>query len=152
MNCVTNWQHYWPTLNRELPRGFLSFGICLIWRPGSRILKQNEGEIRELRIANWFGMRDTENSLGEDGIERKCGWGRWDWKNPLGTLWTTFCKISSLRKRRHLTIPPLVSSVRVETQAVCALRSLSIMGSIQNLIICVKMAWSEHLDCGVNIR
>ena len=26
------------------------------------------------------------------------------------------------------------------------------MGSIQNLIVCVKMAWSEHLDCGVNIR
>ena len=102
-------------------RGFLSFGICLIWRPGSRILKQNEGEIRELRIANWFGMRDTENSLGEDGIERKCGWGRWDWKNPLGTLWTTFCKISSLRKRRHLTIPPLVSSVLGETSAVFTL-------------------------------
>ena len=38
------------------------------------------------------------------------------------------------------------------TQVVCALRSLSIMGGIQNLIICVKMAWSEHLDCGVNIR
>ena len=37
-------------------------------------------------------------------------------------------------------------------QAVCALRSLSIIGGIQNLIICVKMAWSEHLDCGVNIR
>ena len=37
-------------------------------------------------------------------------------------------------------------------QAVCALRSLSIMGGIQNLIICVKMACSEHLDCGVNIR
>ena len=32
---------------------------------------------------------------------------------------------------------------------VCALRSLSIMGGIQNLIICVKMAWREHLDCGV---
>ena len=29
---------------------------------------------------------------------------------------------------------------------------LSIMGGIQNLIIYVKMAWSEHLDCGVNIR
>ena len=39
-----------------------------------------------------------------------------------------------------------------ESQAVCALRSLSIMGGIQNLIICVKMAWSERLDCGVNIR
>ena len=38
-----------------------------------------------------------------------------------------------------------------EEQAVCALRSLSIMGDIQNLIICVKMAWSERLDCGVNI-
>ena len=37
-------------------------------------------------------------------------------------------------------------------QVVCALRSLRIMGRIQNLIICVKMAWSEHLDCGVNIR
>ena len=37
-------------------------------------------------------------------------------------------------------------------QAVCALRSLSIMGGIQNLIICLKLAWSEHLDCGVNIR
>ena len=37
-------------------------------------------------------------------------------------------------------------------QVVCVLRSLSIMGGIQNLIICVKMAWSEHLDCGVNIR
>ena len=28
---------------------------------------------------------------------------------------------------------------------VCALQSLSIMGGIQNLIICVKIAWSEHL-------
>lgn len=35
------------------------------------------------------GLR--ENVGGEDGIEKK----------PLGTLWTTFCKISSLRKRRH---------------------------------------------------
>ena len=34
----------------------------------------------------------------------------------------------------------------------CALRSPSIMGSIQNLIICVKTALSKHLDCGVNIR
>ena len=37
------------------------------------------------------------------------------------------------------------------TQAVCALGSQSIMGDIQNLIICVKMARSEHLagsDCG----
>ena len=34
----------------------------------------------------------------------------------------------------------------------CALRSLSIMGGIQNLIICVKTALSKHLDCGVNIR
>ena len=33
-----------------------------------------------------------------------------------------------------------------------ALRSLSIMGGTQNLMICVKMALSEHLDCGVNIR
>ena len=36
-------------------------------------------------------------------------------------------------------------------QAVCALGSLSIMGGIQNLIICVKMARSERLagsDCG----
>ena len=40
----------------------------------------------------------------------------------------------------------------IPEQAVCALRSLSIMGDIQNLIVCVKMAWSEHLDCGVNIR
>ena len=39
-----------------------------------------------------------------------------------------------------------------KSQAVCALRSLSIMGGIQNLIICVKMARSEHLDRGVNIR
>ena len=39
-----------------------------------------------------------------------------------------------------------------KSQVVCALRSLSIMGGIQNLIICVKMACSEHLDCGVNIR
>ena len=37
-------------------------------------------------------------------------------------------------------------------QALCALRSLSIMGGIQNLIISLKMAWSEHLDRGVNIR
>ena len=37
-------------------------------------------------------------------------------------------------------------------QAVCALRSLSITGGIQNLIICVKKAWSEHRDRGVNIR
>ena len=34
----------------------------------------------------------------------------------------------------------------------CALRSPSIMGSIQNLIICVKTALRKHLDCGVNIR
>ena len=52
----------------------------------------------------------------------------------------------------HLTIG-LISKVSTRTnQAVCALRSLSIMGGIQNLIICVKMAWSEHLDRGVNIR
>ena len=38
------------------------------------------------------------------------------------------------------------------TQVVCALRSQSIMGGIQTLIICVRMAWSEHLDSGVNIR
>ena len=37
-------------------------------------------------------------------------------------------------------------------QVVCALRSLSIIGGIQNLISWVKMVWSEHLDCGVNIR
>ena len=37
------------------------------------------------------------------------------------------------------------------SQAVCALRSLSIMGGIQTLIICVKMACSGHLDRGVNI-
>ena len=33
----------------------------------------------------------------------------------------------------------------------CALGSLSIIGGFQDLIICVKMAWSEHLvgsDCG----
>ena len=37
------------------------------------------------------------------------------------------------------------------TLAVCPLGSQSIMGDIQNLIICVKMARSEHLagsDCG----
>ena len=34
----------------------------------------------------------------------------------------------------------------------CTLQSLSIMGGIQNLIICVKTALSKHLDCGVNIR
>ena len=36
-------------------------------------------------------------------------------------------------------------------QAVCALVSLSIMGGTQYLIICVKLARSEHLagsDCG----
>ena len=89
-------------------RGFLSSAICLIWRPGSRILKQNEGEIRnwELRIDSGCGIPKI---AWDDGIERKFGWGGWDWKNPLGTLWTTFCKISSLRKRRHLTTPPLVS-------------------------------------------
>ena len=101
-------------------RGFLSFGICLIWRPGSRILKQSEGEIRnwELRIDSGCGIPKI---AWDDGIERKFGWGRWDWKNPLGTLWTTFCKISSLRKRRHLTTPPLASSVRGETSAVFTL-------------------------------
>ena len=39
----------------------------------------------------------------------------------------------------------------VPDQAVCALGSQSIMGDIQNLIICVKMARSEYLagsDCG----
>ena len=35
---------------------------------------------------------------------------------------------------------------------VCALQSLSIMGSIQNLFICVKMAFREHLACGVKIH
>ena len=45
-----------------------------------------------------------------------------------------------------------VTTLIVCYQAVCALRSLSIMGGIQNLIICVKMACSEHLDRGVNIR
>ena len=45
-------------------------------------------------------------------------------------------------------IPPFGWDVN---QAVCALVSLSIMGGIQYLIICVKMARSEHLagsDCG----
>lgn len=31
------------------------------------------------------------------------------------------------------------------TQVVHVLRSLSTIGSIQNLIICLKMAWSKHL-------
>ena len=44
------------------------------------------------------------------------------------------------------------SVFKVYAQVGCALRSPSIMGGIQNLIICVKMAWGEHLDCGVNIR
>ena len=43
-------------------------------------------------------------------------------------------------------------SVSGISQEVCPLRSLSIMGGIQNLIICVKMAFSEHLDCWVNIH
>ena len=69
---------------------------------------------------------------------------------------------SWVRRRRLLTRSRLVwlmhqRNVRSQEtfsliQAVCALRSLSIMGRIQNLIICVKMAWSEHLDCGVSIR
>ena len=45
-----------------------------------------------------------------------------------------------------------IRSLGLINQVVCALRSLSIMGGIQNQIICVKMACSEHLDCGVNIR
>lgn len=48
------------SLNRELPRGFLLSGICLTWRLGSGILKQNEGEIR-----------DTENNHWLYGIEKK---------------------------------------------------------------------------------
>ena len=46
----------------------------------------------------------------------------------------------------------LYDIVMLHNQVVCALRSLSIMAGIQNLIICVKMAWSEHLGCGGNIR
>ena len=37
------------------------------------------------------------------------------------------------------------------TKAVCALRSLSIIGDAQNVMICVKMVWSKHLagsECG----
>ena len=38
----------------------------------------------------------------------------------------------------------------MRTQVVCAQGSLSIQEGVQNLIICVKTAWSEHLwnDCG----
>ena len=56
-------------------------------------------------------------------------------------------------RERHCMNQRSLSSMRyLMLQAVCALRSLSIMGGIQNLIICLKMAWSEHHDCGVNIR
>ena len=67
-----------------------------------------------------------------------------------------------MRNLLRVFLPPIIQSKRkltftksvlyVHSQAVCALRSLSITGGIQNLIICVKMAWSEHLDRGVNIR
>ena len=67
-----------------------------------------------------------------------------------------------MRNLLRVFLPPIIQSKRkltftksvlyVHNQAVCALRSLSITGGIQNLIICVKMAWSEHLDRGVNIR
>ena len=56
---------------------------------------------------------------------------------------------------KHLKLQPRQFHLKTysgESQVVCALRSLSIMGGIQNLIICVKMAWSEHLGCGGNIR
>ena len=47
--------------------------------------------------------------------------------------------------------------VVVRGQAVCALGSLSVMGDVQNLIICVNKAWSEDLilagsDCGDEVR
>ena len=52
-------------------------------KAGIQDFKTKWGWDSELRTANWLGMRDTENSLWDDGIERKFGWGRWDWK-PLG--------------------------------------------------------------------
>ena len=64
-------------------------------------------------------------------------------------LCTCYSSIGGLRVHVYTRIHLFLS---VSIQAVCALRSRSIMGGIQNLIICVKMAWSEHLDCGVNIR
>ena len=44
---------------------------------------------------------------------------------------------------KQLNLVPMSSRLTIH-QAVCALRSLSIMGGIQNLIICLKMAWSEQ--------
>ena len=57
-----------------------------------------------------------------------------------------------LSMNSHIKKVSNASFYYLHNQAACALRSLSIMGGVQNLIICVKMAWSEHLDCGVNIR
>ena len=51
----------------------------------------------------------------------------------------------------HRLLQVLTMAASIEVQAVCALGSLIIMGGIKNLIICVKMARSEHLaggDCG----
>ena len=56
--------------------------------------------------------------------------------------------IDTYRKRDCCAL--IVERLR-RCQAVCALRSQRIMGGVQNLIICIKMAWSEHLtesDCG----
>ena len=58
-------------------------------------------------------------------------------------------RIETVSSRARLNLSSILGSTYLDsTQVVCALRSLSIMGGIINLIICAKMAWSERVDYG----
>ena len=65
------------------PVGFSGYWICLIWRPGFGILKQNRARFWN---ESMHGMWDAENNHQDYGIERKFGWRWWDWISLLETF------------------------------------------------------------------
>ena len=72
--------------------------------------------------------------------------------SSVWNFWARFSDVISWGNRWWRPEMSFVFLGYLRGHAVCTLRSLSIMGGIQNLIICDKMAWSEHRDRGVNIR
>lgn len=60
--------------------GLWGYGICLFWRPGFVILKQNRGDIRDRKYE-----RDAENNPRENGIERNFE-SRWRYLTLFWTL------------------------------------------------------------------
>ena len=91
-------------------------------------------------------------------FSKDCVSGAWKQSFPCGRKAKTKKTLHFQKYPEKCGRPPapldllLRRAASLRPQVVCTLRSVSIMGGIHNLIICVKMAWSEHLDCGVNIR